>query len=162
LRTDRPAIEAALRAHVWAVATLLPLLVRLLPLRALLRVMTPPARLRPYHIIPPERIVAAVGRRLRNPRHMRRRACLRQGLTLYHFLRLAGVPAVLEFGVYPPGADAVRLHAHCWVSVGGRAVSAPPGRPAALLLTHGAERLRNDAERVESRYSERRDADGRQ
>ena len=129
--------EAVLRAHVWLVATLLPLLVRVLPLKALLRLMTPPARLKPYGAIAPDRIVAAVDGRLRNPRNMRRRACLRHGLTLYHFLRLAGVPAVLEFGVYPPELDPGRMHAHCWVTVDGVAASAPPGQPAAVVLRHG-------------------------
>jgi hypothetical protein len=129
--------EVVLRAHVWLVATLLPLLVRVLPLKALLRLTTPPARLRPYGRVAADRIVAAVDGRLRNPRNMRRRACLRHGLTLYHFLRLAGVPAVLEFGVYPPELDPGRMHAHCWVTVDGVAVSAPPGQPAAVVLRHG-------------------------
>ena len=38
-------------------------------------------------------------------------------------LRLAGVPAVLEFGVYPPELDPQRMHAHCWVTVDGVAVA---------------------------------------
>jgi hypothetical protein len=137
LRPGRPAIERALAAHVWLVATALPLLVRVLPLKALLRMMTPPQRLRPYRRVPPDRIAAAVERRLRNPRNMRRRACLRRGFTLYHFLRLAGVPAALQFGVFAPGADPARLHGHCWVTVDGVAFSAPPGQPSAVLLTHG-------------------------
>ena len=144
MRTGATAIEAALRAHVWLVATVLPLLVRVVPLKGLLRLMTPPACLRPYRAVPPERIAAAVARRLRNPRNMRRRACLREGLTLFHFLRLAGVPAVLQFGVYPPQVDAARMHAHCWVSVDGVALSAPPGQPAALLLSHGGPAAEGD------------------
>ncbi len=137
MRPGRPAGEGALRAHVWLVATVLPLLVRVLPLKALLRLMTPAARLRPYRGVTPERIAAVVARRLRNPRNMRRRACLRRGITLYHFLRLAGAPAVLHFAVYPPEADPGRLHAHCWVTVGGEALSEPPARPAAELFAHG-------------------------
>ena len=145
MRTGKRAIEAPLRAHVWLVATLLPLLVRVLPLKALLRLMTPPGWWRPYRAVPSERIAAAVARRLKHPHNMRRRACLREGLTLYHFLRLAGVPAVLQFGVYPPELDPGRMHAHCWVTVDGVPVSAPPGQPAALVLTHGAPARASEA-----------------
>ncbi len=147
MRLGRPATEAALRAHVWLVATVLPLLVRLLPLKALLRLMTPPARLRPYSAVPPARIAALVARRLRHPHNMRRRACLRRGLTLYHFLRLAGVPAAIHFGVYPPEADPQRLHAHCWVTVDGAALTEPPGQPSAVLFTHGGPSGKGEAEK---------------
>ncbi len=148
MRPGRPATEAALRAHVYLVATMLPLLVRVLPLKVLLRLMTPPARLRPYRTVPPDRIAAIVARRLRNPRNMRRRACLRRGLTLYHFLRLAGVPAAIHFGVYPPDADPRRLHAHCWVTVDGVALTEPPGQPSAVLFTHGGPAGEGDAEKA--------------
>jgi hypothetical protein len=112
--------EFILKAHVWSGATFMPLLVRLLPLKALLSLLTPPANMRPYRNVPRERIVSMIQRRLRRPRNMKRRACLRRGLMLYHFLRLAGLPAVLHFGVLPPSSDPHRLHAHCWVSLDGR------------------------------------------
>ena len=127
--------DAALRAHVWLVAALVPLLVRLAELGRLVRWLTPSPRRRPYRGIPAERIVAVVRRRLRRPRHMRRRACLREGLTLYHFLRLAGVEAELRFGVFAPPPEGGRTHAHCWVTVGEQALSAPPAEPVALVLT---------------------------
>ena len=65
---------------------------------------------------------------------MRRRACLRQGLTLFHFLKLAGWPAVLRIGVFPPGRDRRRMHAHCWVTLNGVPLSPPPEQPVATLL----------------------------
>ena len=130
--------EFILRAHVWTAATFLPVLVRL-PLRRLLRLMTPPAFLRPYASVSRERIVEIVERRLRAPRNMRRRACLRRGLLLFHFLRLAGCDAVLQFGVFPPGVNPNRMHGHCWVTVAGEGVADPPGEGLAVVMTHGAE-----------------------
>jgi len=75
-----------------------------------------------------------VRRRLAHPRIMVRRACLRRGLLLYHLLRLAGLDARLRFAVYPPSLDPRRLHAHCWVSLGGRCLAPPADVPAATVL----------------------------
>jgi hypothetical protein len=131
-----------LRGHIWTAATLLPLLVKFLPVQWLVRVMTPPARLHPYRKIPVGRIVALVNTRLRKPRNMRRRACLRKGLVLYQVLRLAGQPAVLHFGVYAPSLDTRRLHGHCWVTVNDVILTDPPGSPAAVVMTcDGQDRL---------------------
>jgi len=128
--------ETILRAHIWLVATLVPLLVKLLKLKNVLKILTPPPHFRPYRGTSPHLILTIVRRRLAHPRNMRRRACLREGLTLFHFLRLAGIPARLHFGVYDPGVDQRRLHAHCWVTVEGKPLSLPPGDPTALVLTH--------------------------
>jgi len=130
-------IQLMLTGHVWIVATLIPLLDRWLSLRRLLAVATPPARLRPYRSVPVERIVQVVLRRLRNPHHMRRRACLRRGLMLFHFLRLSGRAAALHIGMLN-NADAPRLQGHCWVSLNGRPVAeTPPADLAALLVIPG-------------------------
>jgi hypothetical protein len=129
--------ELLLRGHVWWVGTLIPLLVKFIPLRALIRLLTPPPHLLPYRRTGEERILEIVRRRLERPRNMRRRACLREGLMLFHFLRLTGRCAMLHFGVYSPSADPSRLHAHCWVTVDGRALSNPPQEPHADVLTHG-------------------------
>ena len=134
-----PPRSLLLRGHVWLAATIVPLLVRLLPIRGLIWVMTPPRWLHLYRRVPPERMAAIVSHRLRKPRVMRRRACLRHGLVLFHVLKLAGQPAVLHFGVYPPSADPRRLHGHCWVTVDGVSLSAPPAQPAAVLLECGCE-----------------------
>lgn len=130
-------IEAIiLKAHVWVVAGVVPLLVNLFSLKTLLSLMTPLTTFRPYRNVPADRIVAAVRHRLRHPRHMRRRACLRLGLTLMHFLRLAGVPAILQIGTFPPSRDRRGLHAHCWVTVNGVAVADPPTEPLVVLVRH--------------------------
>lgn len=126
--------EAILRAHVWLVAIVLPLLVRFVPIRGLLVLVEQPRWWDPYRGIAPERIVEIVDRRLQNPHNMRRRRCLRQGLTLFHFLRLAAVPSVLNFGVLGPATAGKRLHAHCWVTISGRDLYAPQ-HPFVVLLT---------------------------
>jgi len=141
----RPVTEYILRAHVWIAATLLPLWVRLFPLKAVLARMTPPPWRRPYRNVPMARIVEIVTHRLRNPRHMKRRACLRLGLALFHFLRLAGMPAVLRIAALPPSRDPRRLHAHCWVSVDGRPVADAPTEPMTVLLVHGGAACGADA-----------------
>ncbi len=132
-----PAGRMILRGHIWLLASLIPLLVRLLPLKALLALLTPPVALHPYHNAPAEQVVELVKHRLRRPRNMRRRSCLRLSLTLYHFLRLAGDRPVLHIGVLPPSRDANSLHAHCWVTLGGVPVADAPVEPMPVLLTHG-------------------------
>jgi len=123
-----------LRAHVFLLAGVIPLLVRVLPLKGLLRLLTPPERVRPYRGASAREIASAVRGRLRRPRHMRRRRCLREGLLLFHFLCLSGRSAVLRVGVYA-GAGG-RSRAHCWVTLDGESVSAPPDGPVAEVLTH--------------------------
>lgn len=129
--------DIILRGHIWTLAALLPLAVRFVPLPALLRLLTPPASLRPYRRVTTERIVELISLRLQAPRNMRRRACLRRSLTLYHFLRLAGRPATVRFGVYPKPDAAGRMHAHSWVTLDGHDLSTPPDAPHAELLRHG-------------------------
>jgi hypothetical protein len=126
-----------LRAHLWLVAAMIPLLVKVFPLKGLLRLLTPPAWLAPYRGIAWQEITQRVARRLANPRMMRRRFCLRQSLTLFHFLRLAGYPAVLRIGVYPPAPQQRRTQAHGWVTLDDVALTPPPQGPAAVVLVHG-------------------------
>ena len=126
-----------LRVHVWVVATLIPLLVKLTPLRKLLGLLTPRRSARVYRRVPIEQIALLVRNRLSKVIHMRRRACLREGIVLFHFLRLAGHDAVIRFAVYPPSDDEGPMHAHCWVTVGERDISAPPDGPYRTIMVHG-------------------------
>ena len=128
--------KALWRAHVEVFVLAMPVLFRLAPLRLLLRLATPPRWFRPYRGIPVETLLAVVGRRLAQPRLMRRRACLRKGLTLYHFLALAGMPAEVHFGVYPPRPEAKCCRAHCWVSLDGRVLADPPEESCAEVLVY--------------------------
>ncbi|MDK1032188.1 MAG: lasso peptide biosynthesis B2 protein [Planctomycetia bacterium] len=131
--------DLALRAHVWAVASIIPLLVRVCSLKNLLNLLGRASRRTLYGHTSAERIAETVNRRLRAPRNMRRRACLRKGLTMYYFLRLAGMPAVLHFAVHPWDRPSDRMHAHCWVTVDGTAMSEAAPEPFSILLEHGAD-----------------------
>lgn len=133
---------ALLRAHVAALALVIPDLSRRLPLARLLAVFTPDGPCRLYAGLDADEVVRVVQRRLRRPWRMRRRPCLRLGLMLFHFLRLAGVPAVLHFCVYKEtlGKESSgREQAHCWVTVAGRCVASPPEDEHVVILVHGEE-----------------------
>jgi len=126
----------ALRAHIWWTACLIPVLDRLLPLRGVLWVLTPARWWHPYRGMAPEAIGGLVRRRLAHPRQMKRRACLREGLILFHFLCLAGLEPVLHFAVFPAEAPPRPMHAHCWVTLGDVACSAPAQPPCAEMMRH--------------------------
>jgi hypothetical protein len=110
--------------------------VRVLPLHGVLWVLTPSRWWRPYRGVPPEEIGELVRRRLARPRQMKRRACLREGLMLFHFLCLAGREPVLHFAVFPAEPAPRPMHAHCWVTLGGVACSAPAHPPCAEMLRY--------------------------
>jgi hypothetical protein len=124
--------------HVWVVAAIIPLLDKFLTLERMLRLLTPRRPFGPYRGADPDLIVEIARRRLRRPVHMRRRACLRLSLVLYHFTHLAGVDAVFHVAVFPPSVDPKRLHAHSWVTVGDRCLSDPPQGHAAEVLCYGS------------------------
>lgn len=130
--------ETWLRLHIGLFATATPLLVRL-PLGVLLRLTEGPGWFRPYRRWRAEQIQAMVDRRLADPRMMRRRACLRYGLVLYHFLRLAGLDARLHFGLHPQADAADAMRAHCWVTLAGRPINPPAGLE--LAAVRGADIL---------------------
>lgn len=146
-------------AYIGLSATAMPLLVRLLPLRVLLRVLTPPRWWRPFAATQPGQIVQSVERRLAAPRMMRRRACLRKSLVLYHALRLAGRPAQLRFGLYGPEALSAAgepwgglLRGHCWVELDGRCLSEPPDAPATVIHGYPSGKMPVEAERGGKQY----------
>jgi hypothetical protein len=130
-------VKAALVLHVWIVAAISPLLDRFLTLERMLGLLTPHRSFGPYASVSPDLMAAIVHRRLRRPIHMRRRACLRLSLVLYHFLRLSGAEAVFHVAVFPPSVDHKRLHAHSWVTVGRVCLSEPATEQAVEILTYG-------------------------
>jgi hypothetical protein len=132
-----PLARGGLVAHVWMVATAIPLLDKLLTLERMLGLLTPRRPFRPYAGLAPDVIAEVARRRLRHPIHMRRRACLRLSLVIYHFVRLAGHDAVFRVAVFPPSVDPRRLHAHSWVSVGEVSLCPPPESPTAEILQYG-------------------------
>ena len=126
-----------LRLHIWLVTLLIPVFVRFLPLKKLLALATPGGRLALYGAIEPDDIARMVSNRLRRPRSMRSRRCLREGFALFYFLRLAGAPAVIHIALHRPEPGDRRLRAHCWVVLEGRAMSKPIAGPAVTIMTHG-------------------------
>jgi hypothetical protein len=126
-------MKLLLRAHVWLIATLLPAIVDAVPLGRLLALLR--GRWRLYAGLSPDAIAAVVRRRLLSPRMMRRRACLREGLVLFYFLRLAGRRPVLSFCLYPTPA-AGRTRGHCWVTLDGRCLTSPPSAGAVTMLEY--------------------------
>lgn len=136
---------AVLATHVTFVAAVIPLLDKFLTLERMLRRLTPRRPSRLYEGTDPVLISRIVHRRLRRPIHMRRRACLRISLVVYHFARLAGAEAVFHVAVFPPSTDPKRLHAHSWVTVGDVCLCDPPEGPAAEMMQYGAGHPRRNA-----------------
>jgi len=130
---------AILRSHVTFLALVIPGASRRLPLPRLLARFTPRGPSRLYAGIEPGAIVDIVRDRVSRPWRMRGRRCLRHGLLLFHFLRLAGRPARLHFCIFNRMLG--REQAHCWVTLDGRAVSDPPEADHVVILVHGGEDL---------------------
>jgi hypothetical protein len=59
-----------------------------------------------------------------------RRGCLPRGITRFWFLRRAGIPVSLRFGI---GEIAGRLEGHCWLVLGGEPFAEP--RDPRLIYT---------------------------
>ena len=119
--------------HVTLLALVIPDVSRWLPLQSLLRLFTPQESGWPYVGMSADQILGVIERRLRDPWRMRGRRCLRSGLLAFYFLRRAGIPAVLHFGVYATGQT--RDQAHCWLTLDGRILADPPGERHVLVLT---------------------------
>ncbi len=128
---------AVLATHVTFVAAVIPLLDKFLTLERMLRWLTPRRPSRLYEGTDLVLISRIVHRRLRRPIHMRRRACLRLSLVIYHFARLAGAEAVFHVAVFPPSTDPKRLHAHSWVTVGGACLCEAPKGQSAEIVRYG-------------------------
>ena len=126
-----------LRIHIWLLAASIPVLIKLMPLKKVLGLMTPRAEFDLYKSITPQQIAEMVHRSLRRPKRMRNRPCLRKGLTLFYFLRLVGVPAKIHIAVHTPTADSNRIRAHCWVVLDGVAMTEPINGPGPTILTYG-------------------------
>lgn len=130
-------VNTVLVLHIWIVAAVSPLLDRFLTLERMLQLFTSRRPFGPYVGVSPDRIAAIVHRRLRRPIYMRRRACLRLSLVLYHFLRLSGAEPIFHVAVFPPSSDPTHLHAHSWVTVGGACLCEPLKEHAVEILTYG-------------------------
>jgi hypothetical protein len=129
------------RLHMMLLSLVIPDLSRCLRLEALLRMFTPRTSGRLYAGLGEERIVTLILQYLRNPWRMRGRRCLRVGLLSFYFLRLAGIPAELRFGVYTKSRPGEL--AHCWITVRDRCLTEPPQEAYVPILTWRDDRQRD-------------------
>lgn len=111
LRQLRRPADLVLFLHIVVVAAAVPILVRmkLTRLGVLLEPREAPPLPEPGRI---QEIISTVELALRNGRPLVRGGCLTRGVTLYYFLRRAGVPVSLCFGMGQFEGDFV---GHCWL-----------------------------------------------
>lgn len=135
---DGPFLRALFRAHLWASARLMPVLIGRHDFETVLK-WAPLSAPTPYLGLPSAYIVASVNRTVRHPWLMRDRRCLREGLLAHRFLRLAGFDPDLRFGVDPKSMHAPRMSAHCWVCLDGRPVVSDSLPGMVEIYRHHAE-----------------------
>ena len=97
------------RILCFAAATPALLRLKLPRLEALLEPKTTPVILEPDRV---QKIASTVDYALRAGRPLVRRSCLTRGLTLYYFLRRAGLEVMLCFGM---GKVEGEFAGHCWL-----------------------------------------------
>jgi hypothetical protein len=108
--------EAVLFAHLASFAATVPLLMRL-PLQRWAKLLTRPPRQRAVSPAEIERLDRLITLAPRVGRPLVRTGCLTRGVTLFWFLRRAGLNVELRFGVDP--ADADEADGHCWLALDG-------------------------------------------
>jgi hypothetical protein len=111
LRHVRGPAEAFLVARVVLFAALVPALMRL-KLTRLELLLEPRRTPRRADASEAEKVLALVDAVLAAGRPLVRRGCLTRGVTRYYFLRRAGVPVELRFGMGKPQGEFV---GHCWL-----------------------------------------------
>lgn len=116
LRELRSAREVLLFVYLTIFAAAVPLLLRL-PLPRLSALLTRPPRCPPASTVAVERIERMIELAPRVGRPFVRRGCLTRGVTLFWFLRRAGHPVELRFGIDLESRDAT--NAHCWLALDG-------------------------------------------
>jgi Transglutaminase-like superfamily len=104
--------ESALLASICAFAATVPLLMRL-PLPRLGALVTRPPRRRHASPADVERLAELVELAPRVGHPLVRRGCVPRGVTLFWFLRRAGLDVELRFGL-DPASDG-----HCWLALNG-------------------------------------------
>ncbi len=136
----KKAFRIALVIHVWIVAAIVPFLVRAFTLKKIIEIFSPSPSFQPYRGIAAEDLAGVVKNRLKRPIYMVRRACLREGLLIFHFLKLAGLEATLHISVYPR-EEFGRFRAHCWVTSSGRALSTPADLKMTEIFSYPLRKL---------------------
>lgn len=114
LRELRSAREALLFAYLTAFAAAVPLLMRL-PLPRLAALLTRPPRRAPPSAAEVQRLERMVALAPRVARPLVRTGCLTRGVTLFWFLRRAGLDVELRFGLELNERQAG--DGHCWLAL---------------------------------------------
>jgi hypothetical protein len=114
LRELRSAREILLFAYLTIFAAAVPLLMRL-PLPRLAAILTRPARRPPPSAAEVERLERMITLAPRVGRPLVRPGCLTRGVTLFWFLRRAGLDVELRFGLEMENDGAT--DGHCWLSL---------------------------------------------
>jgi hypothetical protein len=100
-----------LSAQIFAVAAAVPVLVRL-KLARLAGRLEPAPRRRPADPVEVDELIQRIERVLERGYPLVRTGCLTRGITLFYFLRRAGVDVRLAFGMGRPFGDD---EGHCWL-----------------------------------------------
>ncbi len=103
--------KASLSIRISLFAACVPLLSRL-PIRRIYKIVEPDGDVLLADPGRVEQIIRCVDWYCRVARPLITRRCMTRGLTLYYFLRRAGVETSLVFGV---GNDLERFTGHCWL-----------------------------------------------
>lgn len=112
LPANRYSSDRLLALRVVMFAAAVPFLMRL-PLSRLAWLITPPRNAHPEPSVPEAQLlVLAIDGWLGRSRPFVRPGCVTRGMTLYRFLRRAGAPVSLRFGV---GLVNGRIEGHCWI-----------------------------------------------
>jgi hypothetical protein len=112
----RGARELLLFGYLTSFAACVPTLMRL-PLPRVAALLTRPPRMRAARTADVERLDRLIALAPRVARPFVRTGCLTRGVTLFWFLRRAGLDVELRFGIDP--ADAGATDGHCWLSLDG-------------------------------------------
>ena len=110
----RNAREALLLARICAFAATVPVLMRLQLPRAAALLTRPPRRPKPS-AVKIERLAHLTDLAPRVARPLVRPGCLTRGVTLFWFLRRAGLDVELRFGLDP--SENRPTDGHCWLSL---------------------------------------------
>ncbi len=131
----RTGLSLTQRWSLWSRSVILADLSRRMPLQLLLKMYTPRTISAEWSKLSKESIVHYVDAHLRKCRRMKGRRCLRRGLLVFYFLRLAGYDARLHFGYFVKQAG--NTQTHCWNTVENLVDDTPRQQYVELLIWAG-------------------------
>jgi hypothetical protein len=128
-------LSLAQRWSLWSRSVVLADLSRRMPLQKLLKWYTPSSPSPEWSKLPKELILSCIDDHLQKCRRMKGRRCLRRGLLVFYFLRLAGYDARLHFGYFVQQAG--NTQTHCWNTVENLVDDPPKQRCVELMIWTG-------------------------